>query len=128
MNPINDHDPRLGDAIRRPLTPVAPPRARLTFRTPTLPVEPRNLAERRRHRYFARPVIVQTGRLDRERIVTNTRHAAIVLLHEWPDKACPKRKVAMQRCVEVMRGEKPPSTARKAFVSAARQAGLLIKE
>jgi hypothetical protein len=70
---------------------------------------------------------VQTGRIDRIRVVTNTSHAAIILLHEWPDKSCERRKIAMQRCVEVLRGEKPPSVARKAFVAAARRAGLLIE-
>lgn len=98
------------------------------LRTAPLPPEPRTPQERYRRRYFARPVTVQTGRIDRIRVVTNTSHAAIILLHEWPDKTCERRKIAMQRCVEVLRGEKPPSVARKAFVAAARRAGLLIDE
>lgn len=99
----------------------------LILRTPPLPPEPRTPQERQRSRYFANPVTVQTGRIDRIRVVTNTSHAAVILLHEWPDKTCERRKIAMQRCVEVLRGEKPPSAARKAFVAAARRAGLLVE-
>ncbi len=123
--PNLDHESR-NDVSARPAVRLRP--SRLTLRTPPVPPKPRNPAEKKAHRYFARAVVVQTGRIDRDRVVTNTRHAAIVLLHEWPDRACPKRKTAMQRCVEVMRGQKPPSVARRAFVSAARQAGLLIED
>jgi hypothetical protein len=100
---------------------------RMTLSAVPTPPEPRSQTERKAHRYFSRAVVVQTGRIDRDRVVTNTRHAAIILLREWPDKACPKRRAAMKRCVEVMRGEKPPSVARRAFVSAAKQVGVLLE-
>lgn len=88
------------------------------------------LAERgraRRHRAFHRPVTVQTGRIDRERIVVTTRDAAEVLLRDWPLESR-KRARAMELCLSVIRGEKPPYVARRAFVEAAREARVLIAE
>lgn len=85
-------------------------------------------SDKRRHRLFHRPVTVQTGRLDRERVVASTRDAAAVLLRDWPLPDSPKRTRAMEACLSVIRGENPPSVARKAFVAAAREAKVLIDE
>jgi hypothetical protein len=74
---------------------------------------------------FKKPVVVVPGRLDRERVVGNVRHAAIVLLHEWPLHASPAKQKAMEACLAVLRGEKPPSVARSAFIEAAREAHIL---
>jgi hypothetical protein len=74
---------------------------------------------------FKEPVVVVPGRLDRERVVGDVRHAAIVLLHEWPLQASPAKQKAMQACLAVLRGEKPPSAARSAFIEAAREAHIL---
>ncbi len=82
----------------------------------------------RRHRLFHRPVTVQTGRLDRERVVVSTRDAAAVLLRDWPLTDSAKRARAMEACLRVIRGEKPPYVARRAFVEAAREAKVLIEE
>jgi len=81
-----------------------------------------------RHRLFHRPVVVQTGRLDRERVVASTRDAAAVLLKDWPLAESSKRTRAMEACLSVIRGEKPPSVARRAFVAAAREARVLVRD
>jgi len=83
-------------------------------------------AEQRRHRLFHRPVIVQTGRLDRERVIASTRDAAAVLLHDWPLAGSARHGRAMEACLSVIHGETPPSVARRAFVAAAREAKVLI--
>jgi hypothetical protein len=83
--------------------------------------------ESRRHRAFNKPVIVQTGRIDRDRVVRNTRDAD-VLLRDWPLSASRKRARAMELCLCVIRGERPPHVARRAFVDAAREAKILIEE
>ncbi len=90
------------------------------------------LAERggarpQRHRAFHKPVTVQTGRIDRERIVLTTRDAAEVLLRDWPIESR-KRARAMELCLSVIRGEKPPHVARRAFVEAAREAKVLLED
>lgn len=81
-----------------------------------------------RHRAFHRPVTVQTGRIDRERVIRTTRDAAEVLLRNWPLPESRKRSRAMDLCLRVIRGEQPPSAARRAFVQAAREARVLIEE
>lgn len=81
-----------------------------------------------RHRLFHRPVVVQTGRLDRERVVASTRDAAAVLLKDWPVADSARRTRAMQACLSVIKGEKPPSAARRAFVEAAREAKVLVAD
>lgn len=88
----------------------------------------RHRVDRRRHRLFHRPVTVQTGRLDRERVVASTRDAAAVLLKDWPLADSAKRTKAMAACLSVIRGEKPPSVARRAFVAAAREAKVLVED
>lgn len=98
--------------------------------SPTSDPKSHILAERqraKRHRAFHRPVTVQTGRIDRERIVLTTRDAAEVLLKDWPIESR-KRARAMELCLSVIRGEKPPNVARRAFVEAAREARVLIAE
>jgi hypothetical protein len=79
-----------------------------------------------RHRAFHRPVIVQTGRIDRERVVRTTRDAAEVLLRDWPLESR-KRARAMELCLSVIRGDNPPHVARRAFVEAAREAKVLVE-
>jgi hypothetical protein len=88
----------------------------------------RRRVERGRHRLFHRPVVVQTGRLDRERVVASTRDAAEVLLKDWPLAESSKRTRAMEACLSVIRGEKPPSAARSAFIAAAREAKVLVRD
>jgi hypothetical protein len=74
---------------------------------------------------FKKPVVVVPGRIDRERMVGDVRHAAIVLLREWPLPSSPAKQKAMKACLDVLRGEKPPSIARSAFVEAAKEARIL---
>jgi len=81
-----------------------------------------------RHRTFHRPIRIQTGRIDRDRIVTNTRDAAAILLRDWPLADCEKRRWAMEICLEVIKGNNPPNAARQAFVRAARKARILLDD
>lgn len=78
-----------------------------------------------RGKKFNKPVVVVPGRIDRERIVGDVRHAAIVLLREWPVPSGRAKQKAMKACLDVLRGEKSPSIARSAFIEAAREAHIL---
>jgi len=78
------------------------------------------------HRRFHKPVVVQPKRIDRDRVVTDTRVAAQVLRFDWQNTGCPKRLAALRACLQVLRGEKPPSHARRAFIAAAKAARILI--
>lgn len=77
---------------------------------------------------FHKPVIVQPGRIDRDRVVLTTKDAAELLLRDWPDTAPGKRERAMQACLEVIKGRKPPSHARRAFIAAAKDAKILLND
>lgn len=84
---------------------------------------------RRGRGQFHKPVIVQPGRIDRDRVVVSTRDAAMILLRDWPeDKASERREKAMGACLAVIRGKKPPSFARNAFIAAAKDAKILLHD
>jgi hypothetical protein len=83
------------------------------------------MSRRRRYRKFNRPVVVQPGRIDRDRVVTNVREAA---LRDWPQPESEKRFAAMQACLAVIKGELPPRVARQAFIDAAKDARIFLGE
>jgi hypothetical protein len=74
-------------------------------------------------RRFHKPVIIQPGRIDRDRVVTTVREAAQILLRDWPQDS-DKRTRAMKASLDVINGQKPPSRARTAFIVAAKDAHL----
>jgi ribosomal 50S subunit-associated protein YjgA (DUF615 family) len=84
-------------------------------------------AQQIRHRSFHRPVIIARRRVDRDRVIANTKVALDSLLHEWPLPDCPYRDRATKACLAVIRGERPPAVARRAFVAAARAANILLE-
>lgn len=77
---------------------------------------------------FHKPVLVQPGRIDRDRVVLSTKDAAELLLRDWPNAAQDKREKAMRACLDVIKGRKPPSHARNAFILAARDARILLND
>jgi ribosomal 50S subunit-associated protein YjgA (DUF615 family) len=86
------------------------------------------LATMKRSVKFHKPVVVQPGRLDRDRVVVTIAEAAQLLLRDWPIADCEKRMAAMQACLQVIRGEKPPHVAREAFIAAAKDARIYLGE
>lgn len=79
-------------------------------------------------RKFHKAVLVQPGRIDRDLVVVSAHMAAEVLLRRWPNRECPYRVKAMRECLDVIQGRKPPSRARTAFIRAAKEARILLKE
>nr|WP_278116285.1 DUF982 domain-containing protein [Mesorhizobium sp. WSM4875]WIE94724.1 DUF982 domain-containing protein [Mesorhizobium sp. WSM4875] len=73
---------------------------------------------------FVRPVVVQVGRHDRERVIFDVNEAATILLRSFPQQT-KKRKPAMDVCLQVLRGQARPPVARRAFVAAALEARIL---
>ena len=76
---------------------------------------------------FHKPVVIQLGRIDRDRVVTSVFDASTILLRDWrhDDES---RLRAMSACLAVIRGEHPPSFARDAFVKAAEAAKVLLSD
>ncbi|TJX75519.1 MAG: DUF982 domain-containing protein [Mesorhizobium sp.] len=81
-----------------------------------------------RARRFRKPVVIQPGRIDRDRVVISVADAAQVLLREWPAPASEVRLTALKACLAVLRGEQPPRFARQAFLIAAKDARILLGE
>lgn len=77
---------------------------------------------------FHKPVRIQLGRLDRDRIVVSTRDAAQILLKDWPLSESERRLQAMRACLDVIKHGKPPSVARNAFIIAAKEAGVFLAD
>lgn len=75
---------------------------------------------------FQKAVVIQPGRIDRDRVVTSATDAARVLLEDWPQADGEKRSEAMQACLDAINGTRPAREARKAFVAAAKDARIYI--
>jgi len=74
---------------------------------------------------FHKPVVIQLGRIDRDRVVTSVFDAGTILLRDWQHDD-ESRLRAMSACLAVIKGERPPSFARRAFVKAAESARILL--
>ncbi len=75
--------------------------------------------------WFDAPVTVLDPREARSFDVTNTRQAAEMLLHRWPNEWSGRHRAARLACLAVLKGFKPPVLARRAFAEAAREAEIL---
>lgn len=69
----------------------------------------------------------QSGRATDMLTVTTTAQAAQILLNRWPTRRGKALEKAKMICVKVIEGRKTPEKARKAFVKAARKAGLRLR-
>lgn len=75
--------------------------------------------------YWDAPVEVKLEGRDHRRTITATCFACECLLTLWPECHGPAYRAAVRTCVEAMRGEKDQSSARMAFIRAAREAQVL---
>lgn len=71
---------------------------------------------------FERPVIIRANGSDR--IVVDVDVAADILLRSFPRETA-RRKAVMAACLTVIRGQAHPLRARREFVSAALEVGIL---
>ncbi|TGV15039.1 DUF982 domain-containing protein [Mesorhizobium sp. M8A.F.Ca.ET.173.01.1.1] len=58
-----------------------------------------------RTRRFRKPVVIQPGRIDRDRVVITVADSAQLLLRDWPAPASEVRLAALRGCLAVLRGE-----------------------
>lgn len=71
---------------------------------------------------FERPVVVRTDGGDQ--VVVDVNAAAEILLRGFPRETA-RRKAAMAACLRVLHGQERPPVARRAFVAAALEVGIL---
>lgn len=76
---------------------------------------------------FEAPVTVKVDPAGTVQIRT-PREASDFLLHNWHGKRSPKHRAALQACSDAISGGKPAMAARRAFVAAAREANIFVKD
>lgn len=82
-----------------------------------------------RDEQFDVPVTIETDRIGRHLTVTRTVQAASLLLDKWPDeKRGPKYRSALKAMMDVMEQRKSVAVARKAFVAAAKEADVFVRD
>ena len=73
------------------------------------------------------PVTISIGEPPAETAISTLQAAAWALIEDWPLEDGPALDAALVVCTAVMEGKRKPEEARKAFVAAASEAGILIK-
>lgn len=74
------------------------------------------------------PVTYETQRLGQYRTITSAAEAARALSDDWPAETGKALKKARETCLAVLEGEAEPAAARKAFLKAAEEAGVFIRD
>lgn len=77
---------------------------------------------------FDRPVTVFTDPAGGHIDIANVQSCVDFLLRRWSGPRGDKRRSALQACSDVSSGKRPPEIARRAFVAAAREAGILVNQ
>jgi hypothetical protein len=77
---------------------------------------------------FDTPVTVKIDATGSLLTLRTARDTSDFLLNRWPGKRTEKHRAAIQACSDVQNGDKPPIGARRAFVAAAREAGVFADQ
>jgi hypothetical protein len=77
---------------------------------------------------WSKPITFETPRLGHYRTIASTQEAARALVNDWPVEKGKQLKVARKTCMAVLEGRKPPSDARNAFIAAAVEADVFVRE
>jgi len=82
-----------------------------------------------RNEHFDVPVAVEGQELGRLQVVTDTVQAAEILLQRWPaEERGAKYRAALRACMDVMEQRRTVAVARKAFIAAAKEAHVFVRE
>lgn len=77
---------------------------------------------------WSKPVTFEEDSRGGYRTIVTTKEAARVLLTNWPVDRGRRYRKARQICLDVLEGKTVPSEARKAFLEAAKEADVFIRE
>jgi hypothetical protein len=77
---------------------------------------------------FDTPITVKVDATGALLTLRTARETSDFLLNRWPGKRTEKHRAALQACSDVQSGDKPPIGARRAFVAAAREAGVFADQ
>ena len=77
---------------------------------------------------WSKPITFETSHLGQYRTIVSTQEAARALVNDWPLEKGRQLKTARKTCADVLEGKKPPSEARNAFIAAAVEADVFVRE
>ncbi|WP_418135497.1 DUF982 domain-containing protein [Agrobacterium sp. El2ro-1b] len=77
---------------------------------------------------WKKPVTFQTGKVGQYRTINSTSEAALTLMNQWPTDAGKKLNNAKQMCLALLEGLEEPVKARKAFIKAAEEAHVFVRD
>jgi hypothetical protein len=77
---------------------------------------------------FDTPIIVKVEATGGLLTLRTARDTSDFLLNRWPGKRTEKHRAALQACSDVQNAGKPAMAARRAFVAAAREAGVFTDQ
>lgn len=78
--------------------------------------------------YWSKPVTFETLTLGLYRTVTSTAEAASVLMDDWPTDEGDAFLAAKAACLAVLAGDADPDSAREAFLAAAEEADVFVRD
>lgn len=74
------------------------------------------------------PITFETNKLGKYWTVTSTAEAARALMDKWPVESGAAYEAALKTCLAAMEGAETPDAAREAFLKAAEEADVFIRE
>lgn len=77
--------------------------------------------------FFAVPIIVETEIVGEFRTMSSVSEAAIFMMERWPESHGPRYRAALQACTGPLSTAEDVENARRAFLTAAKEAGLNVK-
>jgi len=77
---------------------------------------------------WSKPITFETPNLGQYRTIVSTQEAVRALVNDWPLQKGRQLKAARKTCAAVLDGKKPPSEARNAFIAAAVEADIFVRE
>ena len=78
--------------------------------------------------FFDVPLIVETSKPDEFRRLASVAQAAVFLMERWPEDHGPRYRTALRACTGRLQSRDDVENARRAFLSAAKEAGMVVKE
>jgi len=77
--------------------------------------------------FFAIPIMVETEKVGEVRTLNSVSEVAIFMMERWPESHGPRYRAALQACTGPLSTAEDVENARRAFLTAAKEAGLKVK-
>ncbi|WLR92197.1 DUF982 domain-containing protein [Shinella zoogloeoides] len=77
---------------------------------------------------WSEPVTFETQRLGQYRTIISAEEAAGILMGEWPIEDGSALRAACEACLDALEGRGDPEVARSAFLRAADEANVFIRD